>query len=71
MLGGEFRISSNNKFICENWLIMGEGGAVSGGVRMMGDRWTTDLGLMAVFGDGNQIPYVPIVSFSYAFGGGR
>jgi hypothetical protein len=41
---------------------------ISGGVRMMGDRWTTDLGL-AAFVDGGEVPYLPVVSFSYNFGG--
>lgn len=71
MVGGELRVSRRNKLISENWLIPGEGGAVSGGVRMMGERWTTDLGLMALAGDGTEIPYFPIVSFSYAFGSSR
>jgi hypothetical protein len=68
MLGGEMRVSRRNKLITENWLFPGEGGGViSGGVRMMGDRWTTDLGLAALIGDSN-LPYFPIISFSYNFG---
>jgi hypothetical protein len=76
MIGGEFRTSRRHKFITENWLLpVTGGGALSGGIRFMGDRWTTDLGLMAIFGTddwgGESIPYFPIVSFSYAFGGRR
>jgi hypothetical protein len=67
MVGGELRVSRRNKLITENWLFPGEGGALTGGVRMMGDRWTTDLGLAALLGDGD-VPYFPIVSFSYSFG---
>ena len=65
-------MSRGNKLITENSLIPGEGGAVSGGVRRLGRRWTVDYGLMALFGpDAEEVPYFPIVSFSYAFGGGR
>jgi len=76
MIGGEFRMSRRHKLISENWALpLNSVGAVSGGVRFLGDRWTTDLGLMALFGesggDGFEIPYFPIVSFSYAFGGSR
>jgi hypothetical protein len=68
MVGGEMRVSRRNKLITENWFIPGEGAVISGGVRMMGDRWTTDLGL-AAFVDGGEVPYLPVVSFSYNFGG--
>lgn len=72
MVGGELRVSRANKLITENWLLPGEGGAVSLGVRRMGRTWTVDYGLMALFGpDTEEVPYFPIVSFSYAFGGGR
>ena len=72
MVGGELRVSRGNKLITENWLIPGDGGAVSLGVRRLGQRWTVDYGLMALFGQGAEsVPYFPIVSFSYAFGGGR
>lgn len=72
MVGGERRVSRRNKLITENWLIPGEGGAASLGVRRLGESWTVDYGLMFVFGDGaEEVPYFPIVSFSYAFGGGR
>jgi hypothetical protein len=77
MVGGEFRVSRRHKLISENWLLPVTGhGALSGGIRFLGDRWTTDLGLMALLGgtsdwDGEEIPYFPIVSFSYAFGGRR
>lgn len=70
MLGGEARISRRNKLITENWLLPGEGAAASFGIRRMGERWTVDYGLMFLFsGDGGgSVPYVPILSFSYAFG---
>lgn len=69
MVGGELRVSRRNKIISENWLVPGEGGAASLGVRRMGDRWTVDYGLMALFGpEAEEVPYFPILSFSYAFG---
>lgn len=72
MVGGERRVSIRNKLITENWLIPGEGGAASFGVRRMGDKWTVDYGLMFLFGgDAEDVPYFPIISFSRAFGAGR
>ncbi|HEV2149477.1 MAG TPA: hypothetical protein VGR37_18905 [Longimicrobiaceae bacterium] len=72
MVGGERRVSRRNKLITENWLIPGDGGAGSVGIRRLGDRWTVDYGLMFIFGEGAEdMPYFPILSFSYAFGGGR
>jgi len=68
MVGGEMRVSRRNKLITENWYLPGDGAAFSGGVRIMGERWTTDLGL-AAFADGGSVPYLPVVSFSYNFGG--
>lgn len=69
MVGGELRVSRGNKLITENWLIPGKGGAASLGLRRLGERWTIDYGLMALFGpEAENIPYFPIVSFSYAFG---
>jgi len=74
MVGGEHRISRRNKLLTENWWLPGEGGMATGGIRMMGERWTTDLGLGAFFGPREEweqettIPYFPIISFSYAFG---
>lgn len=70
VLGGEHRMSRRSKLITENWIIPGEGGAAMFGMRRIGDRWTTDLGWMFLF-DSGEVPYFPIVSFSYAFGGGR
>ncbi|CAN5824595.1 hypothetical protein BH23GEM6_BH23GEM6_25990 [soil metagenome] len=61
-------MNRRNKLITENWYFPGEGAAISGGVRMMGERWTTDLGLAALLGV-EDVPYFPVVSFSYNFGG--
>jgi hypothetical protein len=74
MVGGEHRITRRNKLVTENWWIPGEGAMATGGLRIMGERWTTDLGLGALFGatedwETDTIPYFPIISFSYGFGG--
>lgn len=68
MIGGENRLGRRWKLISENWVIPGDGGAGSLGVRRIGDNWTWDFGWMALFGD-SDVPYFPIVSFSYSWGG--
>jgi hypothetical protein len=70
MIGGEYRISRRWKLLTENWLMLPDYPLVSVGARSVGDRWTYDLGLMALLAE-EGAPYVPIVSFSYAFGAGR
>jgi hypothetical protein len=70
MVGGEYRFSRKYKWVTENWLIPGRGGIVTGGVRIIGERWSTDLGLMFLPGE-PEVPYFPVASFSYAFGAGR
>jgi hypothetical protein len=71
MIGGERRIGRRTKLLTENWFIPGEGAAASAGWRRIGDRWTWDFGWMFVFGTGANegLPYFPIVSFAYGFGG--
>jgi hypothetical protein len=69
MVGGEYRTGRRTKLLTENWFVPGEQGALlTGGVRLMGERWTTDLGL-ALAMDGSSGFYFPMVSFAYAFGG--
>lgn len=69
MVGGETRVGRRLKLLTENWAIPGESGALlTGGIRLMGERWTTDLGLAAAVGSDGYF-YFPIVSFAYAFGG--
>jgi hypothetical protein len=70
MVGGEYRLSRAWKVISENWLMLPDYPMVSVGARSVGERWTYDLGLMALLGE-EGAPYVPILSFSYAFGAGR
>jgi hypothetical protein len=69
MVGGERRVGRRSKLLSENWLIPGQGGAASVGVRRIGERWTWDFGWMFLFGGDDDLPYFPIISFSYGFGG--
>jgi hypothetical protein len=69
MVGGEHRIGKRTKLLTENWLIPGEGSALSLGWRRIGERWTWDYGWMMLLGGEGDLPYIPIISFSYGFGG--
>lgn len=71
MLGGELRLGRLVKAVSENWIFPGEGGAASAGLRRVGDLWTLDFGYTALFGvDDRPVRYIPVLSFSYAFGAG-
>jgi hypothetical protein len=70
MVGGEYRIGRRWKLITENWLLVPDYPMVSLGFRSVGDRWTWDWGVMALLAE-EGAPYMPIFSFSYAFGPGR
>jgi hypothetical protein len=68
MLGGETRTAASLKLITENWFTI-DGGSLEGlssfGVRFIGARLSTDLGIIKPIGiDG----YLPMVNFVYAFG---
>lgn len=75
MIGGETRISRRIKLLTENYFLPGDTGFLySAGLRFIGDRFSTDVGLAGVaggFDDGGGACCVPIVNFSYAFGRGR
>ncbi len=72
MIGGEARVSRRVKLITENYFLPGETGLVySGGLRFIGGRFSTDVGIVGVAGDGADGCCLPIFNFSYAFGGGR
>jgi hypothetical protein len=70
MVGGEYRLGRKYKAISENWLLLPDYPMISLGLRSVGERWTWDLGLMALLAE-EGAPYIPIFSFSYAFGPGR
>jgi len=68
MLGGETRVSHRIKFITENYFVSGHnGGLVSGGIRVLGERLSVDVGMGAAVGEGSGC-CAPIVNFAYSFG---
>lgn len=72
MVGGETRVSRRVKLLTENYFLPGETGLVfSGGIRFVGDRLSTDVGMAGAAGDGDSACCVPLINFSYAFGRGR
>jgi hypothetical protein len=72
MIGGETRVSRRLKLVTENYFLPDDTGLVfSGGFRIIGERFSTDVGIAGAAGDGDFGCCVPIVNFSYAFGGGR
>lgn len=71
VLGGETRVSRRVKLVTENWFYTGaidKGGIVSGGFRFIGDRLTSDLGLIGGMGTGGVGCCVPSVNFVWNFG---
>ena len=69
MLGGETRVSRRIKLITENYVLPDAVGVVlSGGVRIIGDRFNTEVGAMGAFADGDGGCCVPLINFSYSFG---
>ena len=69
MFGGEMRAGRRTKFITENYFVAGETGAlISGGLRILGDRLSVDVGMGGILaGDGGGC-CLPIVNFAYSFG---
>jgi len=70
-LGFENRLSRRSKFITENWIFSGDGGAsaaVSGAFRFIGDRLTADLGAIGLVGGEDGACCVPMVNFVWNFG---
>ena len=65
MVGGEHRVRRGIKVITENYFFS-EGGLVSLGVRLMGERLSADLGLVAPLGV-DEIFVFPIVNFVWSF----
>ena len=69
MLGGEVRVSRRIKVITENYVLPDAVGMLlAGGVRIIGDRFSTEIAIAGVAADGERECCVPIVNFSYAFG---
>ncbi|TVR61580.1 MAG: hypothetical protein EA422_12420 [Gemmatimonadales bacterium] len=67
LVGGEYRVGRNVKLLSENYLFPREGGLVSGGVRLFGDRLSADLGLATPLGTGFDFFAFPVVNFSWSW----
>ena len=69
LLGGETRVSRRVKLITENYVLPDAVGVVlSGGIRVMGDRFNVEVGAMGAIAGGDGGCCVPLLNFSYAFG---
>ena len=69
MFGGEIRTSRRMKLISENYILPDAVGFVwSGGTRIIGDRFNTEVGIMGVTAGDEAFCCVPLINFSYAFG---
>lgn len=69
LLGGESRTGRRTKFVTENYLLPGAGlFAFSAALRIMGQRFSTDVGVLGAGGGDDVDCCVPLVNFSYAFG---
>jgi hypothetical protein len=74
VLAGEARTGRRTKLVSENWLAVGGGeafGILTGGVRIMGERLSGDLGLGMAVADGSLECCLPVLNFVVNFGGGR
>ena len=69
MVGGELRTARRVKLITENYVIVaGETlGILTGGVRLLGDRFSADLGAGATVGGGETFCCLPVLSAAYSF----
>ncbi|MBT8338314.1 MAG: hypothetical protein KJO11_17130, partial [Gemmatimonadetes bacterium] len=72
MIGGEARVSPRVKLLTENYLIPDDDSDLvfSFGLRLIGERLSTDIGVAGVAGDDSGC-CLPLINFSYAFGGAR
>ncbi len=69
MLGGELRLGRRIKLITENYLLPEAVGVVfSGGIRVIGDRFSAEAGVAAGEVDGTLDCRLPLLNLSYAFG---
>ena len=70
LVGGEYRVARNIKFITENWIPPGTDLIVfSFGIRFFGESLAADLGFIrpSKFGS-SGFPFIPWVGFAYNFG---
>lgn len=69
MFGGETRIGRTIKLISENYVLPDAVGFVwSGGTRIIGDRFNTEVGVMGVAAGDEAFCCLPLVNFTYGFG---
>ena len=69
MVGGETRASRRIKLITENYVLPEEVGVIlSGGIRVIGDRFNTEIGILAGVSGDEAGCCVPLINFSYSFG---
>ncbi len=69
MLGGETRVSRRIKVITENYVLPDAVGIIlSGGIRVIGDRFNTEVGALGAVAGDSAGCCVPLLNFSYAFG---
>jgi hypothetical protein len=72
MLGGEARVSRRVKLITENYFLPDDTGTLlSGGIRFISGRLSSDVGVFGASGEGDTECCLPMVNFSWAFGKGR
>ena len=71
MIGGEARLTRRLKAVTENYFLPGEEGLVfSAGLRFIGERISTDVGVAGFAGSGAEC-CLPLINFSYAIGRNR
>ena len=71
MIGGEARLTRRLKAVTENYFLPGEEGLVfSVGLRFIGERISTDVGVAGFAGSGAEC-CLPLINFSYAIGRNR
>ncbi len=69
MVGGETRASRRIKLITENYILPDRVGTIlSGGIRIIGDRFATEVAVFGVVTGEDAECCLPTVNFSYAFG---
>ena len=69
LAGGEYRVGEAVSLITDNALVPGEDGALlSGGVRLMGERLSADLGVSLLVDQSDWTCCVPVVNVQWAFG---
>lgn len=69
MLGGETRVGRRMKLITENYVLPDAVGVIwSGGVRIIGDAFNTEVAVAGVTDGDEAFCCMPLINFSYSFG---